>query len=214
MLKELNVPLKEMKAYLDERTPEQLLYLSKQKIEEANQKIIKLNRIKHLLEETIICTNKGLHANCEEITIEEQEEQYLIRSKLLNEENTKDYIKWMLEYNYFESKTVSQDTSFVGTMLSRENIMNGNYANNSYFFVKTSDISHSNAQKPKGLYAVAYHHGRYETIGKTYNKLMQYCDEGHLHIGAFSYEESLLDNIAMKDENDYITQIAVAVEKT
>ena len=73
MLKELNVPLKEMKAYLDERSPKQLLHLSRQKIEEVDQKIIKLNQIKHLLEETIVFTNKGLHANCEEITVEEQE---------------------------------------------------------------------------------------------------------------------------------------------
>jgi Predicted transcriptional regulators len=213
MLKELNVPLKEMKAYLDERTPEQLLDFSRQKIEEVDQKITKLNQIKHRLEETIDFTNKGLHANCEEITVGEQGEEYFIRSELLNEENTKDYIKWMLEYNNFEIQTLSKDTSFVGTMLSRENIMNGNYMNSAYFFVKTRDVSHSNALKPKGFYAVAYHHGSYETIGKTYAKLMYYCDENHLRMGDFSYEESLLDNIALKDENDYIMQITVAVEK-
>lgn len=213
MLKELDVPLKEMKAYLDERTPEQLLCLSRQKIEEIDQKIKKLNQIRHLLEETINFTNKGLHANCDEITIEEQKEEYLIRSELLNKENIKDYIKWMLEYNNFESRTLSKDTSFVGTMLSKENIMNGNYLNSSYFFVKTRDISLSNARKPKGFYAVAYHRGSYETIGKTYDKLMNYCAASHLRMGDFFYEESLLDNIAMKDENDYVMQITVAVEK-
>ena len=213
MLKELNVPLKEMKAYLDGRSPKQLLQLSREKIEEVDQKITKLNRIKHLLEETIAFTNEGLHANCDEITVEEQEEEYLIRSELLNEENIKDFIKWMLEYNNFESKALSKDTSFVGTMLSKENITNGNYMNSAYFFVKTSDISRSNARKPKGLYAVAYHHGSYETVGKTYTKLMHYCDKNHLCLGDFSYEESLLDNIALKDENDYIMQITVAVDK-
>lgn len=213
MLKELNVPLKEMKAYLDERTPEQLLDFSRHKIEEVNQKITKLNQIKHLLEETIVFTNQGLHASCEEIIVEEQKEEYLIRSESLNEENTKDYIKWMLEYNNFEIQTLSKDTSFVGTMLSKENITNGNYMNSTYFFVRTRDISHSNALKPKGFYTVAYHHGSYETIGKTYAKVMHYCDENHLRMGDFSYEEDLLDIISMKDEKDYITKITVAVEK-
>lgn len=213
MLKELNVPLTEMKKYLDERTPEQLLYLSRQKIEEADQQIEKLNQIKHLLEETIVYTNKGLNANYEEITIEEQEEEHLIRSALLNEENTKDYIKWMLGFTNFENKTLSKDTSFVGTMLSKENIMNGNYSNDSYFFAKTNNISLSNATKPKGLYAVAYHRGSYDTIGKTYDRLVSYCDKIHLHMGEFSYEEGLLDNIAIKNENDYVLQITFPVEK-
>lgn len=213
MLKELNVPLKEMKAYLDGRTPEQLLDFSRQKIEEVNQKITKLNRIKHLLEEAIDFTNKGLHANCDEVTLEEQEEECLIRSELLSEENTKDYIKWMLAYTNFESETLSEDTSFVGTMLSKESIMSGNYMNSAYFFVKTRDISHSNARKPKGLYAVAYHRGSYETIGKTYDELKGFCAKNQLYMGNFSYEESLLETNALKNENHYITQITVAVEK-
>lgn len=214
MLKELNVPLKEMKAYLDGRSPERLLQLSREKIEEVDQKIAKLNQVKHLLEETVVFTQRGFHANCEEITVEEQKEEYLIRSELLNEENVKDYIRWMLEYNNFESRTLSKDTSFVGTMLSKENIASGNYMNNAYFFVKTSDVSLSNARKPKGYYVVAYHRGSYETIGNTYTKIVHYCDKNHLRLGDFSYEESLLDNIALKDENDYITQITVSVEKT
>lgn len=211
MLKELNVPLKEIKTYLDERTPEQLLDLSRKKIKEINQKITKLNQIKHLLEETIIFTNKGLHANCEEITVEEQKEEYLVRSELLNEKNTKDYIHWLLEFTNFESQTLSKDTSFVGTMLSRQNIESGNYYYNSYFFVKTRDRRHSNAIKPKGLYAIAYHHGSYDTIGVTYIRLIGYCAANRLQIGSFSYEESLLDTIALKNETGYVMQITVPV---
>lgn len=213
MLKELDVPLMEMKKYLDGRTPEQLLDLSKQKIDEIDQQIKKLSQIKHLLEETIVFTNKGLNANYDDITLEEQEEEYLMRSALLNEENTKDYIKWMLEFTNFESKTMSQDTSFVGTMLSKENIIAGNYMNNSYFFARTHNIDESNAIKPKGLYALAYHHGNYETIGNTYDRLVDYCEKNHLRMGEFSYEESLLDNIAVKDENEYVLQIAYPVER-
>lgn len=213
ILKELNLPLIEIKKYLDERSPEHLINLSSQKIEEIEQKIKKLNQIKHLLEETIVFTNKGMNANYEEITVEEMEEEKIIRSELLNEENTKDYIRWMLEFTNFENRTMSKDSSFVGTMLSKENIKNGNYINNSYFFVKTTDESISNAIKPKGLYAVAYHHGSFETIGKTYDKLMKFCDKAHLRLGDFAYEENLLDSVAVRDEDDYVVQITIAVEK-
>ncbi|MBI6874367.1 MerR family transcriptional regulator [Clostridium aciditolerans] len=50
ILKELNVPLKKVKTYLDERTAERLINLSKQKITEVDREIEKLLTIKHLLE--------------------------------------------------------------------------------------------------------------------------------------------------------------------
>jgi DNA-binding transcriptional MerR regulator len=212
VLKELNVPLKQIKEYMDKRTPAQWLDLSRQKIAEVNHEIEKLNQIKHFLEETIVFTNKGMTADFEEITIEEQAQEHLIRSKLLKEGNAKDYIKWMLEFINFENRTLSKDTSFVGTMLGKENITNGNYFDNSYFYVKTSDISCSNALKPKSLYAVVYHHGSYESIGNTYKKLIDYCITNHLQLGDFSYEESLLDNVAAKNEDDYVMRITIAVK--
>lgn len=215
ILKELNVPLKEMKTYLDERTPEQLLDLSKQKIQEINKEIGKLSQMKHLLEETIIFTNKGIYANCDEFIIEEQEEEYMICSALLKEENSKDYIMWMWEYKNFMTSTQAKDISFIGTMINKENVINGNYNNYSYFFIKTrnKDIISTITVKPKGLYAVAYHHGSYETIYETYNKLLNFIEKNNLIIGEFSYEEYLIDEVAVKNENDYVTKITLKVLK-
>ncbi len=215
ILKELNVPLKKVKTYLDERTAERLINLSKQKIIEVDREIEKLLTIKHSLEETIVFTNKGIGADYNRIILEEQEEEYIIRSALLKEESNKDYIKWMLEFTSFINSTQSKDTSFVGTMLSKENIANSNYNNYSYFFAKTDNkhILSSIALKPKGLYAVAYHRGSYETMYKTYDKLLNFLEKNHLSMGEFAYEEYLLDEVAVKSENDYITQITVAVEK-
>jgi Predicted transcriptional regulators len=213
MLKELDVPLKQIKEYLDERTPERLIDLSRQKITEIDSKIEKLGRIKHLLEETIVFTNKGLQVNPEEIILEEQNEEYLIRSDLLKEENLQDYIRWMSEFSNFSNRTLSKDTSFAGTMLSIENIVKGNYYSNSYFFVKTSDSNLSNEIKPKGLYAVAYHSGNYDTIGNTYERLTDYCRKNKLSMGGFSYEESLLDNTALKNDTNYIMQLTIEVSQ-
>ncbi|WP_097026873.1 MerR family transcriptional regulator [Clostridium peptidivorans] len=215
ILKELKVPLKEIKTYLDERTPEQLLELSKQKISEINKEINKLGYMKYLLEETISFTNKGINAPCDEFMVEEQEEEYMIRSTLLNEENSKDHIMWMCEYKNFMNSIQPKDISFIGTMISKENIISGNYTHYSYFFTKTSNknILPSIAVKLKGMYAVAYHHGSYETTYKTYNKLLEFLEKKHLRVNGFTYEEYLIDEVAARNENDYITQITVAVEE-
>ena len=216
ILKELNVPLREIKKYLDGRTPERLINLSNQKIAEIDKEIERLNTVKHLLKETIILTNKGIEADCDKIILEEQEEKCIIRSALLSEENSKDYIKWIIEYTKFMNSIESEDNSFAGAMLSKENIANRKCNSYSYLFSKTGKkkTDPSVSVKPKGVYAVAYHHGSYETRYKTYDKLLKFLKKKHLSMGEFAYEEYLLDEIAVKKSTDYITQITVPVEES
>jgi DNA-binding transcriptional MerR regulator len=215
VLKEMNVPLKEIKTYLEGRTPEWLLNLSEQKIKDIDSEIEKLYKIRHSLEETIVYTNKGLHADFEKITVEEQEEEIIIRSELLSEENTKDTISRTLTFKNFENNTLSKDTSFVGAMLSREDVLSGNYYDKYYLFVKTTNrntSSHSSTLiKPKGLYAAAYHYGRYETILEAYTRLLAYVQENNLKMGEFVYEEYLIDEVSAESEADYVTQITVQI---
>lgn len=215
VLKELDVPLKEIKVFLEGRTPQWLLDLSCQKIGEIDREIEKLYQIRHSLEETIVFTNKGLHADCEKITVEEQAEETIIRSELLSGKDTKDYINKTLIFQNFENNTVSKDTSFVGSMVSRENILSGNYEDKYYLFVKTVNWkSHSHSSiiiKPKGVYAVAYHFGGYETIHEAYNRLLKYFVGRDLQMGEFAYEEYLIDEVAAKCKDDYVTQITIEV---
>lgn len=213
MLKELSVPLHEMKQYLDERTPEKLQELSRQKIVEIDQKIAKLHQIRHLLTESIQVTEKGIHVDDQQIFLEEQEEEYLILSDLLYEISTKDSIQWMHEFKRFEDQVTSESTSFVGTMLSREDILNRNYFHNIYFFARTTKRSDATFIKPKALYLIAFHRGSYKTIGDTYERIKGYCIQNSFQIGDFSFEDSLFDNVSQKEEDGYLMQISIAVEK-
>jgi len=100
-------------------------------------------------------------------------------------------------------------------MLNEDNIKNRNFNNYSYIFEKVSNKneSYNIYVKPKGLYAVAYHPGSYETTYKTYDLLLKFLEENELQIGNFAYEVYLLDEISNKNERDYITQITVEIEK-
>jgi DNA-binding transcriptional MerR regulator/effector-binding domain-containing protein len=216
ILKELSVPLKDIKIYLNTRTPELLLSLAEQKINMANREIDKLNQIKNLLEDTIICTNLGLNADCDIITLENQEEEYMFLSTLLNEKKSTDHTKWISDYTKFRNSTQTTRKSYLfGAMLNDDNIKNGNFNNYSYIFEKVSNKneSYNIYVKPKGLYAVAYHPGSYDTIYRTYDLLLKFLEENGLKMGEFAYEVYLLDEISNKNEGDYITQITVEIEK-
>ncbi|MFM9277603.1 MerR family transcriptional regulator [Paenibacillus jiagnxiensis] len=213
-LKELNMPLKEIKAYLDIRTPELIVNLSKQKIIEVDKEIEQLNYIKQILEEYINLTNQGMQADIDRIILEEQEEETIICSGLFTEDSSNDYWKWLWAFYNFEANMSSQGTSFAGIMQAKEKILSGNYNDSSYFFVKiTNKQDRPNIRiKPKGLYAVGYHRGGYGSMGEAYERMLAFLERNHLQMGSFAYEEYLIGEDTARSKEDYVTKITMEVE--
>ncbi|HAU4949655.1 TPA: MerR family transcriptional regulator, partial [Clostridioides difficile] len=52
----------------------------------------------------------------------------------------------------------------------------------------------------------------YETIYKTYEKLLNFFNQNNLCMGDFVYEEYLLYDISVRDSNEYLTQISAEVK--
>ena len=65
---------------------------------------------------------------------------------------------------------------------------------------------------PQGKCACIYHVGDYLSIGRSYEKLLNYCETNHLEIISDSYEFCINDYITSKDENEYITKIVFYVK--
>ena len=49
--------------------------------------------------------------------------------------------------------------------------------------------------------------GDYQSIGRSYRKLLSYCEENALEIVSDSYEFCINDYITSGDEKEYITKI-------
>ncbi|MGN7416039.1 MerR family transcriptional regulator [Paenibacillus sp. SAF-068] len=216
ILKDLNVPLNDIKKYLEVRNSERAIQMSEEKIKDIDREIERLTYFKHTLRELIHNVKQGMHADFETIMVEEQEEEFIIRSESLIALDKEEYISWMLAFHHFEDRSLSKDTSFVGYLLSRERILNGDYHSKSFFYVKTKSKKKSKTTstsvKPKGWYAVAYHHGSYETIGETYEKIVKYSIREGWNLGDYAYEEYLIDEVAEQSELNYVTRITIGVQ--
>ena len=69
-------------------------------------------------------------------------------------------------------------------------------------------------QLPAGTCACVYHVGDYPSIGRSYQKLLDYCEHHNSNIISDAYEFSISDYITSHDENEYVTKIVFYVEKT
>ncbi|MCI9977630.1 MerR family transcriptional regulator [Clostridioides difficile] len=215
-LKEIKMPLKEIKTYIDKRTPNLLIELLEKKTLDINNEIEKLNNIKALMESTISFTKKACNIDANTITLKEHEEEYLVKTNLIYKEPFigDDDENFLYEcINFMDSYDLGDD-GMIGSIIKGEDIMNRDFESYSYLFTKVNKDykKYLTSIKPKGLYVTAYHKGSYETINKTYEKLLEFFNQNNLYMGDFVYEEYLLYDISVRDSNEYLTQISAEVK--
>lgn len=213
-LKELKFPLKDVRDYMDNRTTRHMIDMANRELPHIQQEIEKLQEIRRMLEETIVMAEEGLAAEKGEFRLEQHEAQRLIRSGPIAEgDPSAGYLEWTNEFRQFDRLTQSDAASFIGTMMAVEDLLNAEEPI-VYFFVKTKSKRKglSTFVKPKGMYAVGYHHGSYERLDDTYADMLAWLRREKLSAGEFSYEEYLIDDVAVKDEEEYVTKIMIEVQ--
>lgn len=213
ILKEIGIPLKRIKSFLDNRSVDSTLSLMiEQKKELENQKN-HLNLIIKRLEKKIETIEHLKHFE-NEVYFEMCEEEYLAAQKVeppYDLLKTNIAIKKLLKTATLNSYTYNYQ---LGVMISVENLNEGKYITADYAFVPINNyINNKNIIiKNKGLYAISYHRGVYEDIGKTYRDLLYEIKKRGYRPLNYSYEYCVLDSLTSKTPNDYITKIAIPVE--
>ncbi|MEG0297467.1 MAG: MerR family transcriptional regulator [Clostridium sp.] len=213
-LREMGMPLDEIKDYLDKRNPEnyiEMLYSEKEKI---NEKINKLKFINEAIDNKIKVAKVGLETiENKEPYIKMVEKEYLIATDI-NSKTQKDIT---LEIIDFISYCIKQDLYKgypISAMVSEESIKNGDFTDIDKICMKLDDEIESDKLiiKEEGLYACINHKGSYETTYKSYKILVDFIKENNYVIVGSSYEMSLLDYFSIKSEEEYITEIAIPIE--
>ena len=78
--------------------------------------------------------------------------------------------------------------------------------------IEETDQVNNIKRLPAGKCASIYHIGDYLSIGRSYQKLLDYCKTNSLQIISDSYEFCINDYITTYDENEYITKIMFYVK--
>ncbi|TQR20619.1 MerR family transcriptional regulator [Psychrobacillus vulpis] len=214
LLKEVDMPLKEIKLFLKNKTPSELIELLKGKSLEIKKKIENLHQIQKIIDTKIELTEFALTIDFSEIKIIEQEEDQLFLSGSILDCSDREFLNSVSQFIDYLYKNELDIGYPIGAIVSREKLLNEEYDNYSYLYTKTrnntEDISFYT--KPKGLYVVAYHKGNDKNISKTYKKIMKFIDTHHIKLGNYSYEEYVLDEISVSGNDNYVTQIMIEVE--
>lgn len=214
LLKMMDTPLKDIKWYLKNKNPLELIELLREKTEEIERKRDELDRMEQMIETKIALTERALKINYDEIyLIEGEEEQLLISSSILNCSD-RAFMKAVSQFIEFLDQNKMNLGYPIGGIVSLVCIKDEDYDNYSYLYTKTTGKCENAAYvtKPNGLYVVAYHQGKDNTIHETYEKALRFIAENALTLKGFAYEEYVLDEVSVSGDDNYVTQIMLEVE--
>ncbi|MGL4739044.1 MAG: MerR family transcriptional regulator [Cellulosilyticaceae bacterium] len=213
-LKELNMPLKEIKTYLSTRTPENYLALLHEKLAEVDTAITHLSQIKNRLTTATKHTMLALHTRHAEPILAEEDSEYLLISSPLSSATQKEFSEFTLEYIQFCNNHMLSTHDPLGCLIQFEDIADGLKNCFTCLYSTTLDPTiPSVITKPKGLYAITYHHGSYATTYLTYQKILAFLSKYNLQPGAFFYEDYLIDDLASSQESDFVTRIRIQIKQ-
>lgn len=212
-LKDVGMNLKEIKEFIDKRNPKDIINILNFEVNELKKEITRLELKKQNLLNKIKIINEGENSNSD-IYIETQEEEYLIFSKKLNnEEDFFDLQEYLchLTYCFDNNLNIGYPT---GITVSKENLEKDSFTEYEKYFTKVNKDSSIQdiVVKKKGKYVVGYSKGYYDKTPIVYKRIFNFLNKNNLTISGCSYEQVLIDEFVTPNIDDYIIKISIPVK--
>lgn len=212
LLKELDMPLKDIKSYMDKRDPHTFIQLLNEEEEIIEDKIKKLKKLKKRVSEQKIFLKSILEEDLREIQIKYFPKQYLFLKNIKSYDNkamAKDIC------NLVQSARIYDIVSpyGIGACLHNEEIKQKGYGcyKSIYYLLDTKPKQGQTLIKPEGKYLCAYHVGSFTTIYKCYDRIIEYAKLHNLKLDDIVYEDMMIDEIAVQNPEDYVLRLSMRI---
>lgn len=216
-LRQLNIPLKEIKKYIDERNPAYALNLLEKQQEMMLKKQREIEYALAKMEHRIHLIKEATKAKAEQMVMKEIPRRKI--TAIAVAPNTTDD---MFEY-YIHSlqKNMRQmdDSLFsgdIGVTVAKKGFMQNEFQAYSSVFILLDYMPfqvHRPDEIKEGMFACVYHHGPYEETDETYKKLMKYIDQEGYKIDGDAIEIALIDWSVTENPDEQVTEIQIPVVK-
>ncbi len=213
LLRDLDVPIKEIQAFVQDRSAKRLAALYSDKIRALDEELLHRNAIRQTLIKRRQQMLTLMQIDLTEIAVIEKEERGLVTVAIEKD------ISFEKEVELITAETEKyrlrrlHDASY-GSMISVESLRSGAYDDYARLFI---EISVPNDPSPKegslhiqpgGTYVRAFHLGGLADMPQKYQELFSFAQKRGLELHGFSYEMGINDNVIERIE-DYIVQIEI-----
>lgn len=216
LLKELGMPLKEIRELLGKRSPERMLEVFSEREQKIQKEMTKLKNMKRWITHRKNRIETGLHINTDEIRIQQFPERFYLYSSVESGNAEESYRKANeLVTRFLEANPGFKSDYEVAYIQHGDDVEQGIYDqyDNAIVLLEKRPRKLSYQVLPEGDYLTAYHRGHWKTVGAAYQRMLAYIQEQGLQVEREYIERYLIDALAVDDLNSYMTEITVRLLK-
>jgi DNA-binding transcriptional MerR regulator len=210
-MQRLGFSLENIKNIIRTRTPENMVDLfskQSQKIGQRIEKLAQVQKLLNLLKDTI---ESGLVADETKIELRETPAESIFLGPPIDYSKGKTIEEATLDfYRHCRNQDKDMDLNYpVWGVFSEERIKKRDWVWPDRFYFQMPDAPDS---KPAGLYLTGYTRGYYGQTDSLYERLMAHIGEHRLEICGPAYETYPLNEISIKDPDNYLIRVSVTVK--
>ncbi|MEH7254306.1 MerR family transcriptional regulator [Neobacillus niacini] len=214
LLKDLDMSLKDIQLYMQNKSPESYLSLMYQKKQEIVKKRQEIEMKEKFIEAQITLIEKASHLDFHQITLEQLPEATLYLSRNIENITEEEFVEVVSDF-LNELNESHLDTGYpIGVITKREQILKGEYTNYSYLYIEQPKPKegHPYFKSVKGDFVIGYHIGDANTIHQTYNRLFLEMERLNVTLGEHIFEEYIYDSVVKNHKEQYVTKIIIQVD--
>lgn len=210
MLKELGMPLSEIKKYMDSRGPQAFLKLLRYQFIEVEDKIRELQWLKRYIQKKIEITKEALSIPIGEIIIETCPAEYLITTEYAGADKEKDIAAAVTKHLNFCHSLDIYSAYAIGGMIPTKHISPDTNYIYSHFFTKINQWEYSDCLvKDAGTFAVCCDNHGYDNAEQICIELLKYAKTHNFKAGPYIYEDLLLDEMSANGYDNYTVKFSL-----
>ncbi|MCI6021848.1 MAG: MerR family transcriptional regulator [[Bacteroides] pectinophilus] len=213
MLKELDMSLKDIREFLNGRSPDTFLELFDEREKYIDEQIARLRTMKKWMAQRRHKLDTAVNTDFGMVGVVERRERYYTFAEAESEEAKDIYKKAgnLIKEFYASGTDGDYDIAYIQYAHNVENGIYDKY-NNSALLMEEKPRMKNYRIMPAGRYLTAYHKGHWNSIGEAYERLLAYRDNNGLKTDSEYIEYYVVDNFIADNIDDYLTSIEVMLK--
>ncbi|WP_455191209.1 MerR family transcriptional regulator [Eubacterium ramulus] len=212
VLRDLDMPLKEIQTYMSQRNPELFRQIFQDRETQITRQIKKLQSMKKWMQQQRNKIQIASQTDFSKIEITTYPDCYYLYRKT-DPNFSQSFSKNINELISLLQKTNPYLDYDIAYFQYSKNVEHGIYdAYDNVALLMTQKPAIKNCQiLPAGKYLTAYHVGHWNTIGETYERMLHYKKQQHLRTSDRYVEYDVINNFITKNETEFVAKVEVQI---
>lgn len=214
-LQELGMPLKEIRQYVSQRSPEALEALLEQQEQKVAADLWRLRRIEQVTQTKLhlVRMGEGIHftGRLSPMVVEEHPQARMVLSDPVESNDQASLLQILLKHIEHCMRNGLNTGHPYGGILHVDRLRRGERDPYAYFMTQTAAEDVPVHIKPAGRYACVYLWGDYYDADEGFTRLLEGMDREGLAPGPYCYKEAVWDELAVNGAENLLTRIAIGV---